>query len=63
MIKFQQSQALTSHFEIFWSIVVWIFQKFTLTPLFFTKITFYFLDCQRHLFSSSELLRKSVSNC
>ena len=23
MIKFQQSQALTSHFEIFWSIVIW----------------------------------------
>ena len=24
MIKFQQSQALTSHFESFWSIVIWL---------------------------------------
>ena len=24
IIKFQQSQALTSHFESFWSIVIWL---------------------------------------
>ena len=24
MVKFQQSQALTSHFESFWSIVIWL---------------------------------------
>ena len=26
IIKYQQSQALTSHFETFWSIVLWFFQ-------------------------------------
>ena len=38
MIKFQQSQALTSHFESFWSIVwwsftVWKFQNFPITQI------------------------------
>ena len=38
MIKFRQSQALTSHFESFWSIVwwsftVWKFQNFPITQI------------------------------
>ena len=49
MIKFEQSQALTSHFESFWSIVIWMhFSLMKSKKIAFTYIfnIFYFFFFQ-----------------